>query len=115
MNETKRIEREAGVGDACFPPGAVESNAISLRATESGYEAGTRTAVDVLQSRQLWVQAQTDYSRSRYYYMLNLLKLQQAAGTLTQQSLERINSLLKDVPPPPAPDPAMIEPKPTVQ
>jgi outer membrane protein len=79
---------------------AVESNATSLRATESGYEAGTRTAVDVLQSRQLWVQAQTDYSRSRYDYMLNVLKLQLAAGTLSQQSLERINSLLKDVPPP---------------
>src|SRR6202166_1317863 len=78
---------------------AVESNAISLRATESGYEAGTRTAVDVLQSRQLWVQAQTDYSRSRYDYMLNVLKLQQAAGTLSEQSLEKINSLLKDVPP----------------
>jgi outer membrane protein len=85
---------------------AVESNAISLRATESGYEAGTRTAVDVLQSRQLWVQAQTDYSRSRYDYMLNVLKLQQAAGTLSQQSLERINSLLLDTPvPPPSTDP----------
>jgi outer membrane protein len=85
---------------------AVESNATSLRATESGYEAGTRTAVDVLQSRQLWVQAQTDYSRSRYDYMLNVLKLQQAAGTLSQQSLERINSLLQDTPvPPPSTDP----------
>jgi outer membrane protein len=94
---------------------AVESNAISLRATESGYEAGTRTAVDVLQSRQLWVQAQTDYSRSRYDYMLNVLKLQLAAGTLSQQSLEKINALLKDEPPPPAPDPAMIEPKPAAQ
>jgi len=80
---------------------AVESNATSLRATESGYEAGTRTAVDVLQSRQLWVRAQTDYSRSRYDYMLNVLKLQQAAGTLSQQSLERINSLLMDAPPAP--------------
>jgi outer membrane protein len=88
---------------------AVESNAISLRATESGYEAGTRTAVDVLQSRQLWVQATTDYSRSRYDYMLNVLKLQQAAGTLSQQSLEKINSLLKDAPPPPPPaDPATV-------
>jgi outer membrane protein len=80
---------------------AVESNATSLRATEAGYEAGTRTAVDVLQSRQLWVRAQTDYSRSRYDYMLNVLRLQQAAGTLSQQSLERINSLLKDAPPTP--------------
>jgi outer membrane protein len=82
---------------------AVESNATSLRATESGYEAGTRTAVDVLQSRQLWVQAQTDYSRSRYDYMLNVIKLQQAAGTLSQQSLEKINALLTDVPPAPLP------------
>jgi len=85
---------------------AVESNATSLRATESGYEAGTRTAVDVLQSRQLWVQAQTDYARSRYDYMLNVLKLQQAAGTLSLQSLEKINALLKDGPAPnPAPPP----------
>src|ERR1700744_567870 len=79
---------------------AVESNAISLRATESGYEAGTRTAVDVLQSRQLWVQAQTDYSRSRYDYMLNVLRLQQAAGMLSMQSLEKMNGLLRDTPPP---------------
>jgi len=88
---------------------AVESNATSLRATASGYEAGTRTAVDVLQSRQLWVQAQTDYSRSRYDYMLNVLKLQLAAGTLSQQSLERINSLLTDAPAPPL-DPAAAPP-----
>ena len=87
---------------------AVESNATSLHATESGYEAGTRTAVDVLQSRQLWVQAQTDYSRSRYDYMLNVLRLQQAAGTLSQQSLEKINSLLRDVP-------ATAEPSTSVQ
>jgi len=88
---------------------AVESNATALRATESGYEAGTRTAVDVLQSRRLWVQAQTDYSRSRYDYILNELKLQLAAGTLSQQSLEKINSLLTDTPPP-AIDPATIDP-----
>src|SRR5271170_5444751 len=94
---------------------AVESNMTALRATESGYEAGTRTAVDVLQSRQQWIQAQTDYSRSRYDYMINVLKLQQAAGTLTEQSLEKINSLLKDQPPPPAPDPTSILPRATAQ
>ncbi len=78
---------------------AVESNTIALRATESGYEAGTRTAVDVLQSRQQWVQAQTDYSRSRYEYMINVIKLQQAAGILSEHSLQRINALLTDAPP----------------
>jgi outer membrane protein len=82
---------------------AVESNLIALRATESGYEAGTRTAVDVLQSRQQWVQAQTDYAHSRYDYMLDVIKLQQAAGTLSEQSLQRLNVLLTDTPPPPPP------------
>jgi outer membrane protein len=80
---------------------AVESNLIALRATESGYEAGTRTAVDVLQSRQQWIQAQTDYSHSRYDYMIDVIKLQQAAGTLSEQSLQRINVLLTDTPAPP--------------
>ena len=79
---------------------AVESNATALNATESGYEAGTRTAVDVLESRRLWIQAQTDYSRSRYDYMINMLKLQQAAGILSEQSLSRLNVLLKDQPRP---------------
>jgi outer membrane protein len=81
---------------------ALESNSTALKATESGYEAGTRTAVDVLQSRREWIQAQTDYSRSRYDYMLNVLKLQQAAGILSEQSLGRVNALLKDSPPPAA-------------
>ncbi len=80
---------------------ALESNAIALNATESGYEAGTRTAVDVLESRRLWIQAQTDYSRSRYDYMVNMVKLQQAAGILTEQSLSRLNALLTDEPPKP--------------
>jgi outer membrane protein len=79
---------------------AVESNLVALRATESGYEAGTRTAVDVLQSRQQWVQAHTDYAHSRYDYMLNVIKLQQAAGTLSEHSLQRINTLLTDAPTP---------------
>ena len=85
---------------------AVESNATSLRATESGYEAGTRTAVDVLQSRQLWVQAQTDYSRSRYDYMINVLKLQQAAGTLSRAEPGADSmACCTDVPPPAPPAP----------
>jgi outer membrane protein len=83
---------------------AVESNATALNATESGYEAGTRTAVEVLDSRRQWIQAQTDYSRSRYDYMVNVVKLQQAAGILSEQTLTGLNHLLKDSSP--ASDPA---------
>jgi outer membrane protein len=85
---------------------ALESNTTALNATESGYEAGTRTAVDVLESRRLWIQAQTDYSRSRYDYMINVIKLQQAAGILSEQTLARLNGLLKDEPPTPESSPA---------
>ncbi len=81
---------------------AVESNQTALAATEAGYEAGTRTAVDVVESRRLWIQARTDYSRSRYDYMINMVRLQQAAGILTEQSLTRINGLLEEAPPPKA-------------
>lgn len=84
---------------------AVESNSTALSATESGYDAGTRTAVDVVESRRLWIRAQTDYSRSRYDYMMNMVKLQQAAGILSEQSLNRLNVLLQDRPRPAAGSP----------
>jgi outer membrane protein len=80
---------------------ALESNATALNATESGYEAGTRTAVEVLDSRRQWIQAQTDYSRSRYDYMVNVVKLQQAAGILSEQTLTSLNHLLNDSQPAP--------------
>lgn len=77
---------------------ALESNTTALAATEAGYDAGTRTAVDVVESRRLWIRAQTDYSRSRYDYMVNRVKLEQAAGILSAQSLNQLNGLLKDQP-----------------
>ncbi len=79
---------------------ATESNGIALQATEAGYEAGMRPAVDVLQARRLWVQTRTNFSRSRYDYLINVLKLQQAAGILSEQSLSSVNSLLREPPPP---------------
>lgn len=78
---------------------AVDSNSVALEATEAGYEAGTRSAVDVLQARRAWVQARTNYARSRYDYLINVLKLQQAAGLLSEQSLSGVNALLRETPP----------------
>jgi outer membrane protein len=50
----------------------------------------------VLQARQRLFQSQTDYARSRYDYLLNVLRLQQAAGTLDAQGLTEINALLEE-------------------
>ncbi len=75
---------------------ALESARTALQATEAGYEVGTRTAVDVLDSRRRLVQAETDYSRSRYDYIINVLQLQLAAGNLDREVLEDVNSWLAE-------------------
>ena len=62
--------------------------------------------MDVLASRQNLVAAQTAYSRSRYDYMLNVLRLKQAAGILDRKALEDMNGWL-ETPPPPANPPAI--------
>ena len=67
---------------------ALKSNQTALQATEAGFEVGTRTTVDVLDSRRRLFEAQTNYSRSRYDYLLNVLKLQQATGSLDRKDLE---------------------------
>jgi outer membrane protein len=73
---------------------ALESSQTALKATEAGYEVGTRTAVDVLDARRNLAQAQTNYARSRYDYMLNVLALKLAAGTLDRETLAEVNSWL---------------------
>lgn len=75
---------------------ALESVRTALQATEAGFEVGTRTTVDVLDARRRLFEAQTNYSRSRYDYILNVLQLQLAAGTLDQADLEAINSFLRE-------------------
>jgi len=76
---------------------ALESNQTALKATEAGYEVGTRTAVDVLEARRSLTQAQTNYSRSRYDYILNVLRLRFASGTLDRATLEEVNTWLTKI------------------
>jgi outer membrane protein len=88
---------------------ALESSRTALKATEAGYDVGTRTAIDVLAARQALVQAYTNYSRSRYDYMLNVLRLKQSAGLLDRKALEDVNAWL-ETPPPPAAPPVIAPP-----
>jgi len=73
---------------------ALESSQTALKATEAGYEVGTRTAVDVLNSRKTLVQAKTDYSGSRYDYIVSVLQLRLAAGNLDRPQLTEISGYL---------------------
>lgn len=74
---------------------AVESNRTALRATEAGFEVGTQTTVDVLTAQNLLRRAETSYSQSRYQYILNVLLLKQAAGTLSAADLMEIDGWLQ--------------------
>jgi outer membrane protein len=98
--ETERITRDSYLGviseisRVTALKQALESSRTALSATEAGYEVGTRTAVDVLLARQRLFDAQTNYARSRYDYVLNVLTLEQAAGTLDEARLTRVNGWL---------------------
>jgi hypothetical protein len=48
----------------------------------------------VLNARRLLVQAQTDYSGSRYDYIVSVLQLRLAAGNLDRAQLDEINGWL---------------------
>ncbi len=76
----------------------MESARTALKATEAGYEVGTRTTVDVLDARRALLLAETNYLRSRYDYLLNSLRLKLAAGTLTTDDLAAIDALLTEGP-----------------
>lgn len=73
---------------------AVISNEKALESTQAGYEVGTRTTVDVLNARRNLFSARRDYARSRYDYILNTLRLKQAAGIVTVEDLQQINTWL---------------------
>ena len=70
------------------------SSKSALDATEAGYEVGTRTIVDVLNSQRNYFLAQKDYADSRYKYVVSLLTLKQAAGALSRADLENVNQWL---------------------
>ena len=72
----------------------MRSNEKALEATEVGFDVGTRTTVDVLNARRELFSARRDYARSRYNYIVNTLRLKQAAGIVTVNDLQQINTWL---------------------
>jgi outer membrane protein len=73
---------------------SVKSSQTALEATEAGFEVGTRTTVDVLDARRRLFEAQREYARSRYDYLINIVRLESASGGLQQDDLDAINGFL---------------------
>lgn len=74
---------------------ALEQSVISaesaLKATEAGFEVGTRTIVDVLDSTRNLYDARRNLSNTRYRYIVSVLFLKKSGGTITEADLESIN------------------------
>jgi outer membrane protein len=70
---------------------SVISAQSALKATEAGFEVGTRTIVDVLNSTRNLYNAKRNLSSTRYNYIQNVLALKRAGGTITEQDLNDIN------------------------
>jgi outer membrane protein len=92
------LSLEANIAQVKARGKAVESTQTSLDATLAGYDAGTRTSVDVLLSQRQLYSSQRDHAVSRYTYLVNSLRLKQVAGILSVNDIDEINRLLVDLP-----------------
>jgi outer membrane protein len=72
-----------------------QSAALAVKAAGAGFEVGTRTMVDVLTEQRNLYKAKSDYAKSRYDYLINGIKLKEAAGSLGEQDLQQISQYLQ--------------------
>ncbi|MGL5047240.1 MAG: outer membrane channel protein TolC [Shewanella sp.] len=71
---------------------SVISSESALKATQAGFEVGTRTIVDVLNRTRDLYDSKRKLSDARYNYINSIVALKQAAGTLNEDDVIAINS-----------------------
>ena len=70
---------------------AVRSSLTAAEAIDAGFQVGTRTSVDVLDAQRDLFRARRDLSEARYRYVLDVLRLKRAAGTLSEEDLRIVS------------------------
>jgi outer membrane protein len=73
---------------------AITSAESALKATQAGYEVGTRTIVDVLMAQRTLFQAKRNFSNARYDYILSMMRLKGVAGQLSPQEIYTLDTWL---------------------
>ncbi len=73
---------------------ALRSTETASKAVQTGFELGTRTSVDVVNAERDLLRARRNYSSARYDYLLNTLRLKQAAGLISVEDITGINNWL---------------------
>jgi outer membrane protein len=73
---------------------AITSADSALKATQAGFDVGTRNIVDVLLAQRTLFQAKRNFSNARYDYILSMMRLKQVAGQLSPEDIFEINGWL---------------------
>jgi outer membrane protein len=74
---------------------AVASAEVALQSNRLGQEVGVRTNLDVLAVQQNVFSARRDLADAYFKYILGVLRLKAAVGTLSEQDVEEINRYLR--------------------
>ncbi|RTE66516.1 transporter [Amphritea opalescens] len=95
--ETRNLLRnlQTGVLSVAARKQSIKSSETALRATEEGFNVGTRNVVDVLQAEQQLYTAQRDYADARFEYIQNLFNFKQQIGTLSPDDVIGLDQWMK--------------------
>ena len=74
---------------------AFKSAQVAYESNRLGQEVGVRTNLDVLNTQQNVFQARHDVAQAYFNYLIGVLRLKAAVGTLSEQDLEDINRQLR--------------------
>ena len=74
---------------------AVVAGESAVEAKNEGFAAGLITNLDVLDAQRDLYQAQRNYLRARYDFILAVLSLEQSAGQLDEDDVRRVNAWLE--------------------
>ncbi len=109
LNELERVQRkvEKEVRDAYLGVmnqvslvnaygKAVTSARSSLESTRAGFKVGNRTTIDIVDAESILSQAKRDYSKAKYEYIIETLKLKQVTGSLGMTDINYVNGWLSD-------------------
>ena len=75
---------------------ALRSAQEQVRSTRRGFEVGLRSRVDVLNAEQQLHATRRDLAASRYQTLMAALQLKAAAGTLGDDAIAAIDSMLRE-------------------
>jgi len=85
----------AGLAQVRALEAAEISSQSALESNRLGYQVGVRINIDVLNAQQQLYSTRRDLAKARYDAIMNGLRLKSAAGTLKEEDLTQVNSLLK--------------------